>query len=68
MFSRFSPKLQFVNFFSTPFNSKCDEIRFTDLNDAIELVVGEGREELGDEAAQRVHGDETLPVLVIDSE
>ena len=38
------------------------------LDDAVQLVVGEGRQQLGDEPAQGFHGDESLTCLVVDPE
>ena len=37
-------------------------------DDPVQLLVGEGTEELGDEGPEGVHGDEALPVLVVDPE
>ena len=36
------------------------------LDDTVKLVVGEGRQQLGDQAAQCVHRDKSLPSLVVD--
>ena len=37
-------------------------------DDPVQLLVGEGAEELGNEGPEGVHGDEALPVLVVDPE
>merc|ERR1719468_153329 len=37
-------------------------------NDAVQLLVSEGGEQLGDEAPECVHGDESLTILVINPE
>ena len=38
------------------------------LEDALHLLVGQGRQQLGDQASQGLGGDEALPLLVVDPE